>query len=225
VTRFRPGDEVFGWCHRSFAEYAAASEDGLALKPANLTFEQAAAVPIPGRGASARRRRSACGEKSDAGYGGRGYSPEALHRRLGNVGCRHLRGAQRSREHHVRLEDHGVKRLCGALGACRPTWCSALTRNNHYSCKRHQFPRLGPDPAAHSTGLWQLNAYIALTVLAAGEHVESGRYLTPRVQAMPDGVRRVRLMLDTADLPLVRSSSTSVTRTTLGWKRSRRGNG
>jgi hypothetical protein len=39
----------------------------------------------------------------------------------------------------------------------------------------------------------------------------SGRYLTPRVQVMPDGVRRVRLMLDTADLPLVRSSSTSVT--------------
>ena len=66
------------------------------------------------------------GEKGDAGYGGRDCSPEALHRRLGNVGCRHLRGAQRSREHHVRLEDHRVKRLCGALGACRPTWCSAL---------------------------------------------------------------------------------------------------
>ena len=66
------------------------------------------------------------GEKSDAGYGGKDCSPAALHRRLGNVGCRHLRGAQRSREHHVRLEDHRVKRLCGALGACRPTWCSAL---------------------------------------------------------------------------------------------------
>ncbi len=48
VTRFKPGDEVFGWCAGSFAEYAAASEDGLALKPADLTFEQAAAVPMAG---------------------------------------------------------------------------------------------------------------------------------------------------------------------------------
>jgi NADPH:quinone reductase-like Zn-dependent oxidoreductase len=49
VTRFRPGDEVFGWCNGSFAEYAGTSEDALALKPANLTFEQAAAVPESGQ--------------------------------------------------------------------------------------------------------------------------------------------------------------------------------
>jgi NADPH:quinone reductase-like Zn-dependent oxidoreductase len=48
VTRFQPGDEVFGWCDGSFAEYACAPEDQLALKPANLSFEQAAAVPISG---------------------------------------------------------------------------------------------------------------------------------------------------------------------------------
>jgi NADPH:quinone reductase-like Zn-dependent oxidoreductase len=51
VRRLRPGDEVFGWCGGlggAFAEYAAASEDALALKPANLTFEQAAAVPMAG---------------------------------------------------------------------------------------------------------------------------------------------------------------------------------
>ncbi len=48
VTRFHPGDEVFGRCRGSFADYAAASEDELALKPANLTFEQAAAVPMAG---------------------------------------------------------------------------------------------------------------------------------------------------------------------------------
>jgi NADPH:quinone reductase-like Zn-dependent oxidoreductase len=48
VTDFRPGDEVFGWCRGAFAEYAAASDEGLALKPANLTFEQAAAVPMAG---------------------------------------------------------------------------------------------------------------------------------------------------------------------------------
>lgn len=45
VTRFRPGDEVFGTCDGSYAEYAGVGEDKLALKPANLTFEQAAAVP------------------------------------------------------------------------------------------------------------------------------------------------------------------------------------
>jgi len=48
VTRFQPGDEVFGSGHGSFAAYAAASEDALALKPTNLTFEQAAAVPMAG---------------------------------------------------------------------------------------------------------------------------------------------------------------------------------
>lgn len=48
VTRFRPGDEVFGWCVGACAEYASASEDALALKPATLTFEQAAAVPMAG---------------------------------------------------------------------------------------------------------------------------------------------------------------------------------
>ncbi len=48
VTRFQPGDEVFGWCDGSYAEYACATEDHLTLKPANLSFEQAAAVPISG---------------------------------------------------------------------------------------------------------------------------------------------------------------------------------
>jgi NADPH:quinone reductase-like Zn-dependent oxidoreductase len=48
VTRFRPGDEVFGWCVGAYAEYASVSEDALALKPANLTFEQAASVPMAG---------------------------------------------------------------------------------------------------------------------------------------------------------------------------------
>ncbi len=48
VTRFRIGDEVFGWGNGSYAEYAAVAEDALALKPANLTFEQAASVPMAG---------------------------------------------------------------------------------------------------------------------------------------------------------------------------------
>jgi NADPH:quinone reductase-like Zn-dependent oxidoreductase len=48
VTRFRPGDEVFGTCRGSFAEYAAAREDRLAPTPAGLSAEQAAAVPVSG---------------------------------------------------------------------------------------------------------------------------------------------------------------------------------
>ena len=48
VTRFRPGDEVFGVCEGSFAEYAAAREDRLAPRPSNVSFEHAAAVPVSG---------------------------------------------------------------------------------------------------------------------------------------------------------------------------------
>ena len=47
VTRFKPGDEVFGGKFGAFAEYVSVREDrALVLKPANMTFEQAAAVPI-----------------------------------------------------------------------------------------------------------------------------------------------------------------------------------
>lgn len=46
VNRFRPGDEVFGTSRGSYAAYAAAKEDTLAPKPAGLTFEQAAVVPV-----------------------------------------------------------------------------------------------------------------------------------------------------------------------------------
>jgi NADPH:quinone reductase-like Zn-dependent oxidoreductase len=45
VTSFRPGDEVFTACNHALAEYVSVAADKLALKPANLTFEQAAAVP------------------------------------------------------------------------------------------------------------------------------------------------------------------------------------
>lgn len=56
ATRFQPGDEVFGECVRghqwknggAYAEYAAVRETALASKPANVTFEQAAAVPTSG---------------------------------------------------------------------------------------------------------------------------------------------------------------------------------
>lgn len=46
VTQFQPGDEVFGASAGSFAEYASVSEDRLALKPVNCSFEEVAAVPV-----------------------------------------------------------------------------------------------------------------------------------------------------------------------------------
>jgi NADPH:quinone reductase-like Zn-dependent oxidoreductase len=48
VTGPQPGDQVFGTCDGSFAEYACARENRLAPKPVNLSFEQAAAVPVSG---------------------------------------------------------------------------------------------------------------------------------------------------------------------------------
>jgi NADPH:quinone reductase-like Zn-dependent oxidoreductase len=46
VTKFAPGDEVYGIGNGTFAEYAAARQDKLARKPANATFEQAAVAPV-----------------------------------------------------------------------------------------------------------------------------------------------------------------------------------
>jgi NADPH:quinone reductase-like Zn-dependent oxidoreductase len=48
VTHFKPGDEVFGACNGAFAEYACARESALASKPTNVSFEQAASVPVSG---------------------------------------------------------------------------------------------------------------------------------------------------------------------------------
>ncbi len=46
ITRFKPGDAVFGTCKGAFAEYACAPESRLAIKPEKVTFEQAASAPI-----------------------------------------------------------------------------------------------------------------------------------------------------------------------------------
>ena len=46
VSQFKPGDEVFGAGRGAFAEYACAFESKLAMKPNNVTFEQAASVPV-----------------------------------------------------------------------------------------------------------------------------------------------------------------------------------
>lgn len=48
VTQFKAGDEVFGVCQGGFAEYGVTRESNLVLKPANITFEEAAAIPVAG---------------------------------------------------------------------------------------------------------------------------------------------------------------------------------
>ena len=60
VRRFRPGDEVFGISRGAFADYAAASEDKLAHKPANMTFEQAFYAEAPDRGPRGQRGDDPC---------------------------------------------------------------------------------------------------------------------------------------------------------------------
>lgn len=48
VTQFKPGDAIFGLCGGSCAEYACASESALVMKPENVSFEQAASLPLAG---------------------------------------------------------------------------------------------------------------------------------------------------------------------------------
>jgi NADPH:quinone reductase-like Zn-dependent oxidoreductase len=48
VTRFRPGDEVYGEVQGAFAEYVSVPDDVVEPKPANMSFEQAAAIPLAG---------------------------------------------------------------------------------------------------------------------------------------------------------------------------------
>jgi NADPH:quinone reductase-like Zn-dependent oxidoreductase len=48
VIQFKPGDDVFGLCRGSLAEYGCARESYLAAKPANVSFEEAAATPLAG---------------------------------------------------------------------------------------------------------------------------------------------------------------------------------
>src|SRR5256712_13779205 len=72
VTRFRPGDEVFGSSKQlggALAEYAAVSEGALAPKPTNLTFEQAAAVPMAGYVAPPALRGPRKGKGGEEGPG------------------------------------------------------------------------------------------------------------------------------------------------------------
>ena len=63
VTQFKPGDAVFGTCKGAFAEYVCAPESALVLKPDNVTFEQAASVPIAALTALQGLRLGGLGDK------------------------------------------------------------------------------------------------------------------------------------------------------------------
>src|SRR5438876_1093169 len=63
VTQFKPGDAVFGTCKVAFAEHVCASESALVMKPDNVTFEQAASVPIAALTALQGLRLGGLGDK------------------------------------------------------------------------------------------------------------------------------------------------------------------
>jgi len=63
VTQFKLGDAVFGTCKGAFAEYVCASESAVVVKPDNVTFEQAASVPIAALTALQGLRLGGLGDK------------------------------------------------------------------------------------------------------------------------------------------------------------------
>jgi NADPH:quinone reductase-like Zn-dependent oxidoreductase len=107
VTQFQPGDEVFGDLSESgfggFADYACAPEEALALKPSNLSFEEAATIPVSGSGGTAGA--AGCGSASAWAK-----SPGAGRFRWGGVLC----GAD--------CQGPGGKRDWRCQHALRSTW-------------------------------------------------------------------------------------------------------
>ena len=104
VTRCKAGDEVFGAGSGTLAEYAAVPEDALVAKPANLSFEQAAAVPVASltalQGLRDGRHPAGAASPDQQGVGRR----------------RHLRGAgrqgvRRRRDRRVQPQERGAGRL------------------------------------------------------------------------------------------------------------------
>jgi NADPH:quinone reductase-like Zn-dependent oxidoreductase len=69
VTQFKPGDDVFGCGRGAFAEYACASEAKLARKPEDMTFEQAASLPVAGLTAFEGLRLGAASDKGQIPQG------------------------------------------------------------------------------------------------------------------------------------------------------------
>jgi len=114
VIRFRPGDEVFGetiathqWTNGgAFAEYVAVRQDLLALKPHNITFEQAASVPTSGFIALQNLRdASQVGPGQKVLINGAGGGVGALALQQARHDCR-PQGTPRSREDHADHRQH-----------------------------------------------------------------------------------------------------------------------
>jgi NADPH:quinone reductase-like Zn-dependent oxidoreductase len=115
VTRFRPGDAVFGETTRSpwmnggaYAEYVAVKEEWLATKPVNVTFEQAASVPTSGYIALINLR------DADKLQPGRRV---VINGAGGGVGSIALQIAKASGAHVTAVDSGGKQSLLRALGA------------------------------------------------------------------------------------------------------------
>ena len=136
VTRFQPGDEVFGVSKGSFAEFAAAREDKLARKPSSLTFEQAAAVPVSGM--TALRGLTDVGHLEPARAVDAGDADGRLERRRGRGGApadpRRLRAARRL---------HGGARVGRPDSRARRNRAQPVTRSTIACCKARRGPVIG----------------------------------------------------------------------------------
>ena len=95
VTRFRPGDEVFGFGRGSYAQYTVALEDKLALKPGNLSFEQAAVVPVSASTALQGLRAGGITAGARAGVARAGRPPRGVRPAAGAFRGRGVRAAPR----------------------------------------------------------------------------------------------------------------------------------
>ena len=162
VTRFGPGDEVFGGAPAAFAEYALAREDRLALKPRNVSFEQAAAVGVAGRTALQSLRDHAQvkpGQRvlvNGAG-GGVGTFAVQIAKALGArvtavTGARNLEVVRALGADEV--VDYTKRTSCGAVSATTRSWmsprtahsriCGAPCRPTGSSCSSEQTSAVGP---------------------------------------------------------------------------------
>ena len=121
VTGFDPGDDVFGICDGSFAEYVCVRTDKLAPKPTNLSFDEAAAVPISGLTALQAVRDHGAGRGRSDGADRRCLGRSGQLRRADRQGVRSRRhrcvqhregrsGASPRRRPRHRLQPRGFRR-------------------------------------------------------------------------------------------------------------------
>ena len=146
VTAFEPGDEIYGTAEGSFAEYARADAGKLAPKPANLSFEQAAAVPVSGltalQGVRTRpdRRRTEGADHRRLGWRGDVRGPDCQ-----GLRCRGDRCVQHGEDGAGPRAGRRSRRRLHAGGLCRRP--ASLRRDPRH---RRQQPALTSPAGAHS---------------------------------------------------------------------------